>query len=284
MTGKLPDDEMLDRYGSYYPAGHGSTSPVDMIHDSLKRLTQERNELLAERDRLLEEKRQLLGERSTLRDATLRLEEARNALKEQFQAQATEVPKLLAERNQYKADLQAEFDGNRVIRKRFGAKDHETFLAFIARLVAERDSWEQTANDLESRNARQYRTIERLEAERDALRGELAQIVHSEDFRVTRLTAERDRLANTVLESRKLLEGIGGDAPTLIEQVRHLVAKLGELLPVVEAAVGLIEAEEEFLGVFADVAALELARDKRVRARLALGRAVKAHKKVEVEG
>lgn len=47
---------------------------------------------------------------------------------------------VLAERNQLRQDLKAEQEGNMELRKRFGARDDETFPAFVERLATAADT------------------------------------------------------------------------------------------------------------------------------------------------
>lgn len=95
-------------------------------------------------ERIAEEKEQLrdkLAEAESARDelAANALEQAASRNKLELRVFELERARdaAIAEANQYRTDLKAEWDGNASLREQFGAQPRETFMDFIARLYCE---------------------------------------------------------------------------------------------------------------------------------------------------
>lgn len=128
MVDKLPDDEMRDRYGAYY--GKHDTRDADDVTRLLGKMSELERELEQAKGRAYT---RAISEESSLDNALTAFAKAadeRDRLK-------SKVAQLESERDQYKADYEAEISGSDYLRHKLGAYDNETFSASVERLVAE---------------------------------------------------------------------------------------------------------------------------------------------------
>jgi hypothetical protein len=87
---------------------------------------------------------------ATLEAENERCAKANKLLNDVWLAEKSRAEAAEAERDAYKRDLQAEFDGNDALRKELGAKDSEIFPEFVRRLAAEREAAERRVAELEA--------------------------------------------------------------------------------------------------------------------------------------
>lgn len=122
--------------------------------------------------------------------------------------------RVVAERDAYKRDLEAEFDGNKSLRKAFGARGDETFPMFVERIVLERDD---LGTSLRQREKMYEEDVGRLIRERD----EALKDAEMSDAAARANVAELDAIRERV----KVLEA---STATLTEHVRLADARLGD--------------------------------------------------------